>query len=293
MRKIYAKTSSPLLAAKPPEVIAGRRQLAVTGAARRRRTAPILSEENLSEGGPEVGIEDRIDDRIEKTVEVAEPADDADEEARVVAGVAAERPDEGDDEEGQPAADERPGDDGERRGRLAFALLFQLLLGASATHLRRSATTAAASTAAALQRLDDALVDRVGPIAVLSTRAATTSPGGGGRSVTRSRRSRRSGRRSAVTRRSVGRGGGGSRRRGRGSPPLGARLGGHEDGHVQLRVRLAEERPRRRTVRRRHAAAAEHRPTGVPEVLLADARPRRLVDLKVDDHHRQQRLTTK
>ena len=98
---------------------------------RRQRTAAatsILSVEDLAEGQPKVGIEDGVDDRVEKTVEVAEPADDADEKVRVAAGVAAERPDEGDNEERKPADDEGSGDDRQRSRRLAFARRFPLLL---------------------------------------------------------------------------------------------------------------------------------------------------------------------
>jgi len=48
----------------------------------RTRPAPVLAKEDLAEGGPEVGVEDGVDDGIEQTVEVAEPADDADDEER-------------------------------------------------------------------------------------------------------------------------------------------------------------------------------------------------------------------
>ena len=52
--------------------------------------------------------------------------------------VAAEWPHDGDDEEGKPTEDERPGDDGERAGRLAFPLLLQLHLGAIVATGRRT-----------------------------------------------------------------------------------------------------------------------------------------------------------
>ena len=43
-------------------------------------SAVILSEQNLAEGRPEVGTEDRINDRIQEAVGVAEPTDDADDD---------------------------------------------------------------------------------------------------------------------------------------------------------------------------------------------------------------------
>ena len=78
-----------------------------------------------------VWIEDRVDDWIEKTVEVAEPADDADEQRRVVTSFAAERTDEGEDEERQPAGHERPRYDAERPRCLPLSVLLALLLSAS------------------------------------------------------------------------------------------------------------------------------------------------------------------
>jgi len=73
--------------------------------------AAISSEQDLAEGEAEVGIEDRVDDGVQKTVEVAEPADDADQQVGVVAAVATKRSNKCQDKERKPAADERPGDD--------------------------------------------------------------------------------------------------------------------------------------------------------------------------------------
>jgi len=101
----------------------------------------IFSEEDLAKRGPEVGVEDGVDDRIEETVYVAEPDDDADERCRIVAAIAAERPQNGHDEERQPAENERPGDDGQRPCRLALASLFDHLSGGASSgtagHRRR------------------------------------------------------------------------------------------------------------------------------------------------------------
>ena len=95
----------------------------------RPRAPPVLPVEDLAERGPEVRIEDGVDDRVEQAVEVAEPADDADDERREMeAVVAAERADERHDEEREPADDERAGDDGQRACSLALAFLLQTLL---------------------------------------------------------------------------------------------------------------------------------------------------------------------
>jgi len=95
------------------------------------RIAAIPAEQDLAEGEAEVGVEDGVDDGVEEAVEVAQPDDDADQEVGVMAAVGAERPDKGEDEERQPAADERPGNDAERTRRLTLACLFALLGGSA------------------------------------------------------------------------------------------------------------------------------------------------------------------
>ena len=91
---------------------------------------PVLAVEDLAEGGPEVGVEDGVDDRVEEAVEIAQPADHAHHERRdFQASFGAERADQGDDEERKPAADEGPGDDGQRPCSFPLPLLFQTLLG--------------------------------------------------------------------------------------------------------------------------------------------------------------------
>lgn len=71
---------------------------------------------------PELGTEHRIDDGVEGGVEVAEPEAGGD---QVLVGGAggrdAGRKHNGQDEERQPADDERAGDDGQRLGGLALA----------------------------------------------------------------------------------------------------------------------------------------------------------------------------
>ena len=90
----------------------------------------VVAEEYFTECHPEVWTEDGINDGIEKTVEVAEPEHEAEKELGVMAAVAAERPQDGNDEERQIAEYEGAGDDGEGARRLALSLLFQFLLGA-------------------------------------------------------------------------------------------------------------------------------------------------------------------
>jgi len=87
----------------------------------------IFAKQDLAEGAAKVGVEDGVDHWVEKTVDVAEPDDDADQRGRVVASLSAQRSQKLDDEEGQPAENERSGDDGESPRRLAFpALLYRL-----------------------------------------------------------------------------------------------------------------------------------------------------------------------
>jgi len=72
-------------------------------------------EEDLTESGPEVGVEDSVDDWVEETVDVAEPDNDARQSRRVRGHrVPAERLYERHDEERQPADDERSGHNGQR-----------------------------------------------------------------------------------------------------------------------------------------------------------------------------------
>ena len=126
----------------PPGVVATNRPAVRRSAAPPGESAAgarlVLSEEDLSEGEPEVGAEDGVDDRVEETVEVAEPTDDALDERRDAARLAAKRHDGGDDEEGQPGADEGASDDGQGARRLPLPLQFLLLLGALARRRRRA-----------------------------------------------------------------------------------------------------------------------------------------------------------
>ena len=89
-------------------------------ASRRGVGASSVESQDASEGAPEVRVEDRVYDRVEETVDVAEPRDEADDGRRDGATTqgAAERADRRDDEERQPADDERPGDNGQRPRRL-------------------------------------------------------------------------------------------------------------------------------------------------------------------------------
>lgn len=84
----------------------------------------------------ELWTEDGVDDRIEGGVEVAQPEE---ERYQVLVDGAlvsmADGHDDGDNEEGKPATDERAGDDGQRFGRLAFPLGVG---GLFFPHLRRS-----------------------------------------------------------------------------------------------------------------------------------------------------------
>ena len=75
------------------------------------RSISIFSEQDFFEGKSEIRIKHGVYNRIEQAVEISEPADDARQDHRVFAIFAAERPHEGEDEEGQPANDERPRDD--------------------------------------------------------------------------------------------------------------------------------------------------------------------------------------
>ena len=76
------------------------------------RSISIFSEQDFFEGKSEVRIKHGVYNRIEQAVEVAEPADDARQDHGVFAILAAERPHEGEYEEGQPADDKRPRDNG-------------------------------------------------------------------------------------------------------------------------------------------------------------------------------------
>ena len=84
-------------------------------------TVTIFCKEDLAESRAKVRVEDGVYDRVKQTVEVAEPADDTDQQRRVGALVGTEGSHERQDEERKPADDERPGDDGQRPGRFAFA----------------------------------------------------------------------------------------------------------------------------------------------------------------------------
>jgi len=97
----------------------------------------VLAIEDLAEGGPEVRVEDGVDDRVEQAVEIAEPADDADDERRQLqaAAVGAERTNQRHDEERQPTADERPSDDRQGPRRFTLPLLLQTLLSTLLLHI--------------------------------------------------------------------------------------------------------------------------------------------------------------
>lgn len=96
---------------------------------------------------PELGREDGVDDRVERRVEVAQPQTHAHRDRRDVTGGAGRQQDR-DDEERQPAAHERPRNDGQRFGRLPFPLRVRrrlvLLLGDRWLRRGRSRTTAPA-----------------------------------------------------------------------------------------------------------------------------------------------------
>jgi len=66
----------------------------------------IFCEQNLAKSRAKVRVEDGVYDRVEKTIEVAEPANDADEQRRKVASFCAERSQQSHDEEGKPTEDE-------------------------------------------------------------------------------------------------------------------------------------------------------------------------------------------
>ena len=87
----------------------------------------VLGEENLSECVSELGAEDGVDDGVEEAVEVAQPQPEAVDDGRDDDLV----PDEGarqlHDEEGQPAEQEGPRDDGQGARRFLLPLLLQLL----------------------------------------------------------------------------------------------------------------------------------------------------------------------
>jgi len=77
--------------------------------------------EDVLERRPEVAVEPGVDDRIEETVGVAEPQEQAAEPVRdAPGGVVAERLDERQDEEWEPAGAECPHDDAQRFGRFAL-----------------------------------------------------------------------------------------------------------------------------------------------------------------------------
>jgi len=73
----------------------------------------VFCEQNLAESRSEVRIKDGVYDRVKQTVEVTEPANDADQERRKVASFGTERSQQGDNEEGKPTDDKRPGDYGQ------------------------------------------------------------------------------------------------------------------------------------------------------------------------------------
>ena len=73
------------------------------------------------ERGPELRTEDGVDDRVERRVEVAEPEEER-HQGVVELVVLEDGHHDGKDEEGQPASDEGPGDDGQRLGGLPLAL---------------------------------------------------------------------------------------------------------------------------------------------------------------------------
>lgn len=88
---------------------------------------------------PELGTEDGVDDGVERGVEVTQPQKQRRDGVVHVAGLA-EGQQKGHQEKGQPADDERPRDDGQGFGRLAFALRFQrfLSLGDLGVRIRRA-----------------------------------------------------------------------------------------------------------------------------------------------------------
>ena len=83
-----------------------------------------LAAEHPLERGPELRTEDGVDDRVEGGVEVAEPQEERD-QGVVGLVILEDGHHDGQDEEGQPAGDERAGDDGQRLGRLPLALGLQ------------------------------------------------------------------------------------------------------------------------------------------------------------------------
>lgn len=80
--------------------------------------------EDLPERLAEVSVQGRVDDRVEEAIAVAEPEEDARQGGRYDVGVAQEDPDDGEDEEGQPA--DREGAHDDAQGRAGLALLGQL-----------------------------------------------------------------------------------------------------------------------------------------------------------------------
>ena len=88
---------------------------------------PDAPEEDLPEGLAEAGVEDGVDDGVEQAVEVAEPEEERDEHGRHVHGEGQEGPQQGQDEEGQPAQHEGPRDDAQHARRLPLPPHLQLL----------------------------------------------------------------------------------------------------------------------------------------------------------------------
>jgi len=77
--------------------------------------------QDVFEGRTKIPIESGVDDRVEEAVGVAEPEEQAVEPVRYAdVGLFAERLDEGEYEEGQPAGGEGAHDDAKRLGRLAL-----------------------------------------------------------------------------------------------------------------------------------------------------------------------------
>lgn len=76
---------------------------------------------------PELRVEDGVDDGVQRRVEVPQPQRKVHHERANVARIT-ERHDQRQDEERQPAHDERPCYDGQRFGRLPFPLCLQRLL---------------------------------------------------------------------------------------------------------------------------------------------------------------------